>query len=194
MSDELPIAVQNLRKIWASKKIEMHLNQSEAAKALGWSQGAISHYLCNQTELGALAVVKLANFLDVDPSEIDPAVVSKLPNIRQLKITKKSCDITKSHTDIVYSRDDIDSFYVELNEVMAIENHPTVRLTGPLANPDSPYMKCYARLCLPSAFTSNPMVAVRLKKEKNLRFYLKAEVPESKTVHTMWAVISMHYQ
>lgn len=187
MSNELPIPVQNLRKIWASKKVEMRFNQTEAAKKLGWSQGAISHYLCNQTELGALAVVKLANFLGVDPTEIDPTVVSKLPNIRQLKVTKKADDITKTHDDIVYSRDDLDAFYVELNGLVTIENHPSIRLTGS-------YMKCYARLCAPKVFTSNTMIAARLKKEKRLRFYLKSESPDPKTVHTKWAVISMHYQ
>lgn len=194
MPNELPIPVQNLRKIWASKKVEMRFNQTEAAKTLGWSQGAISHYLCNQTELGALAVVKLANFLGVDPTEIDPAVVSKLPNIRQLKVTKKADDITKTYNDIVYSRDDLDAFYVELNGLVTIENHPSLRLTGPLADSDAPYMKCYARLCAPKVFTSNTLIAARLKKEKRLRFYLKSEAPDPKTVHTKWAVISMYYQ
>jgi transcriptional regulator with XRE-family HTH domain len=59
----------------------MRFNQTGAAKELGWSQGAISHYLNNITELGPTAIVKFANFLDVDPTEIDPTIVSSCPTL-----------------------------------------------------------------------------------------------------------------
>ena len=74
MSKDLPQSVKNLRKIWDAKKVQMRFTQVEAAKELGWSQGAISHYLNNITELRAPAIVKLANFLDVDPRDIDPDI------------------------------------------------------------------------------------------------------------------------
>ena len=73
-SSELPQAINNLRAIWEQKKIEMQFTQVEAAKELGWSQGAISHYLNNITALGPSAVIKFANFLGVDPLDIDPEV------------------------------------------------------------------------------------------------------------------------
>ena len=111
-STELPIAVQNLRKIWESKKTEMQFTQTEAAKKLGWSQGAISHYLNNLTELGSGAVVKLANFLGVDPLEIDPTLTSKLPNVSAINVVAKSSDMSKKIKETVYMRDDIESFYV----------------------------------------------------------------------------------
>lgn len=194
MTESLPLAVQNLRKIWASKKVEMHVNQSEAATELGWSQGAISHYLNNQTPLGALAVVKLANFLDVDPVEIDPEIVSKLPNVRKLQIANKSDDMSKSSPAIVYSRDDIKSFYVELIGATAIENYPDIIINGSLTTQTTTQMRGYARLCVPEAYTGNSLCAVRLKKEKALRWYTKDDIPEPSLIHTMWAVISMHYQ
>jgi len=194
MTESLPLAVQNLRKIWASKKVEMHFNQTEAAASLGWSQGAISHYLNNQTDLGALAVVKLANFLDVDPVEIDPAIVSKLPHVRKLEITNKSDDMSKSFPAIVYSRDDIKSIYVELIGKTAIENYPDIIINGPLSTRVATSMRGYARLCVPEAYTGNSLCAVRLKKEKTLRWYTKDDIPAPSLIHTMWAVISMHYQ
>ena len=58
-TSELPQAINNLRAIWEQKKIEMQFTQVEAAKELGWSQGAISHYLNNITALGPSAVIIL---------------------------------------------------------------------------------------------------------------------------------------
>jgi len=72
MGGTLPIAVQNLRRIWDSKKEQFEINQTEAAKKLGWTQGAFSQYLNNITDLNHDAIAKLANFLEVDPFEIDP--------------------------------------------------------------------------------------------------------------------------
>ena len=68
----LPVAVRNLRKIWNNKKNEFEITQTAAADKLGWTQGAFSQYLNNITELHTDAIAKLANFLEVDPHEIDP--------------------------------------------------------------------------------------------------------------------------
>lgn len=72
MGGTLPIAVQNLRRIWEDRKKSLEINQSQAAEMLGWTQGAFSQYLNNITELHDEAIAKLANFLEVDPHEIDP--------------------------------------------------------------------------------------------------------------------------
>lgn len=69
---QLPLAVKNLRRIWEEKKQKFDTNQTDAAKKLGWSQGAFSQYLNNITELHVDAIIKFANFLEVDPYEIDP--------------------------------------------------------------------------------------------------------------------------
>ncbi len=67
------VAANNLRKIWDLRKSEIGVTQTEAAKKLGWTQGALAQYLNNITELNPPAVIKLANFLGVDPREIDPS-------------------------------------------------------------------------------------------------------------------------
>ena len=74
------VAVNNLRRIWDAKKAEIGVTQKQAAKKLGWTQGAVAQYLNNITELNTTATIKLANFLGVDPREIDPQAGDELPN------------------------------------------------------------------------------------------------------------------
>jgi len=79
MKEDIPIAVQNLRKFWSAKKADEGITQNQAAKALGWTQSGFSHYISNITELNSRAVMKLANFLKVAPTKIDPDVYSEYP-------------------------------------------------------------------------------------------------------------------
>ena len=113
-SDTTPTAVKNLRRIWEAKKSDMKFTQVTAAQELGWSQGLISHYLNNITDLGPLATIKFANFLGVDPRDIDPEIVDDLPKTKGHHFKYIANDMTKviSKTiDIVYPED---SFMVEL--------------------------------------------------------------------------------
>jgi transcriptional regulator with XRE-family HTH domain len=183
----LPIAVQNLRRIWEAKKIEMQFNQTGAAKELGWTQGAISHYLNNITELGPPAIVKLANFLDVDPTEIDPSIVSKLPYVRKINVTKKTSDLTSPAKSHIYDRDDIAHIYV------AIDNEISIQGTERVIPTQHEGFKGVLKLCRQSKYTSNHLVAVRLKTETHLRVYLKSDSPPAAKVHTLWAVMSITY-
>jgi transcriptional regulator with XRE-family HTH domain len=64
----------------------MQVNQSQAARELGWTQGALSQYLNNITDLNAAAVIKLANFLDVSPTDIDPTVEDILHKVESIEI------------------------------------------------------------------------------------------------------------
>ena len=64
---------ENLRRLWEEKKQD-GTTQLQAAKKLGWTQGAFSQYLNNITELNPLAVLKLANFFGVPPEHIDPSI------------------------------------------------------------------------------------------------------------------------
>lgn len=186
---KLPTAVQNLRRIWEAKKVEMEFNQTEAAKELGWSQGAISHYLNAITELGTPAIVKLANFLNVDPVEIDPTIVSKLPNVRKINITMNSSDVTKSLEKVTYIRDDIDYIYVELDKDVVLEGPKKISFIPSFLKD----VNVRAKLCSQKQYTTNQLIAVRLKKEKRLRFYYKSNPPDPKTIHTLWAVMSLSY-
>ena len=73
--------VKNLQRIWNVRKKEMEITQVEAAKKLDWTQGAFSQYLNAITEMSPQTVIKIANFLDVNPQEIDPNIDSALPNV-----------------------------------------------------------------------------------------------------------------
>lgn len=85
------VAANNLRKIWDLRKSEIGLTQTEAAKKLGWTQGALAQYLNNITELNPPAVIKIANFLGVDPRDIEPSDCYPqylcLPTGKQTKVT-----------------------------------------------------------------------------------------------------------
>lgn len=76
---ESSVAANNLRRIWDAKKAEIGVTQTEAAKKLGWTQGAVAQYLNNITELNASATIKLANFLGVDPRDINPDATDEFP-------------------------------------------------------------------------------------------------------------------
>ncbi len=103
MKENIPLAVQNLRALWAAKKANEGITQNQAAKALGWTQSGFSHYLSNITELNSRAVIKLANFLKVAPTKIDPNVYGEYP-IEYYAQIAESTKIEKlqmhaSHTD-----------------------------------------------------------------------------------------------
>ena len=89
----------NLKRIWEQKKRENKFTQVGAAKELGWTQSAISHYLNNHTEIGTQAVIKLANFLGVSATDIDPDILSELPDVKTLDYKFNLSDSTKSLKD-----------------------------------------------------------------------------------------------
>lgn len=89
----LPEAVLNLRRIWNEKKHELKINQRDAAQALGWTQGAFSQYLNNITSLNPSAVLKLANFFDIDPLEIEPNLYDKTRE-RDLRVLDSLKELT----------------------------------------------------------------------------------------------------
>ena len=189
-TEEIPIANRNLRRIWEIEKGVRGFIQVDAAAELGWTQSGLSHYLNGITEINAPAVIKLANFLNVDPVEIDPSIEANLPNVKKVSISYTSDDATNKQYKTMYIRDDIESFYVQIVGDRHLENHPDVVLINSLEKSITGFAVC----CLPEFYKENTLVAVRLKKEKILRFYLKAETPPLDSIATIWAVISMNYQ
>ena len=182
-SKPIPQSVHNLRKIWQQKKQEMQFTQVQAAKDLDWSQSAISHYLSNITDLGPSAIIKFANFLDVDPTEIDPDIEHKLPYVQKINITHKSSDMTRPVSEDLYTRKTDVSSYVRLSEDARIENSGALTL-------GTPAMDNIAQICAVSKHPTAKIFAVRLKKEKQLRFYFKNDLPPNSKIHKMWAVVS----
>ena len=189
-TEEIPIANRNLRRIWEIEKGVRGFIQVDAAAELGWTQSGLSHYLNGITEINAPAVIKLANFLNVDPVEIDPNIEDSLRNVKKVAISYTSDDASNKQYKTMYIRDDIDSFYVQIVGDRHLENHPDVVLINSLEKSITGFAVC----CLPELYKENSLVAVRLKKEKILRFYLKSETPPADSIATIWSVISMNYQ
>lgn len=77
---------ENLHRIWQKKKVEFNLNQKEAADLLGWTAGALSQYLNGVTKLKPEAVIKLSNFLGVDPTELDPQMIHFMPDVKVISV------------------------------------------------------------------------------------------------------------
>lgn len=162
----------------------------EAAKDLEWSQSAISHYLSNITDLGPAAIVKFANFLDVDPTEIDPDIEDSLPHVHRINIAHHSSDVTKRLNTHIYSRKNSVSTYIQIADDAQLENTDLVNSELPLSEN---HFTGVAQICAVNKYPSAKIHAVRLKGEKKMRFYLKNDVPPTSEVHTVWAVIAFLY-
>lgn len=184
MSKDLPLAVTNLRKIWEQKKVELRFTQTEAAKELGWSQGAISHYLNNITELRAPAIVKLANFLEVDPRDIDPCIEANLPSVEKKVVAYDVTDVSKRIDQVLISRRDESTVLMRIPNEDAYKEHFA---------PFEAYTECYVKLISPSELKDPKMYGVRLKGRKDLQFYTKDNLPPSSKIHTLWSVVAFYY-
>lgn len=182
--EDLPQSVKNLRRIWDAKKVEMRFTQVEAAKTLGWSQGAISHYLNNITKLQAPAIIKLANFLDVDPREIDPSIEAQLPSVERREISFDATDVTKPIKETILSRKDDSSIMVRI---------PRKEPYLDLFFERYMYSVCYVRLISPSQLKEPSCYAARLKGQKNLEFFEPNSLPAPSKIHTLWSVVAFVY-
>ena len=109
--ENLPIPVQNLRRIWEQFKKEHKITQAEAASELGWGQSNFSHYIANINKLNPPTIFKLAVFLQVDPTEIDPTCFDDLPETQFVraettsgtKTTEQLCVLGKILTGNTYA-------------------------------------------------------------------------------------------
>lgn len=118
-----PIVLENLRKIWELKKSEMQINQQDAARDLGWTQGAFSQYLNSITKLNTAAVIKIANYLGVPASSIDPDISSKLPAIHHIKVRyqNKSTTPLKNKGALVHTvSGSTSSMIIEITEKFSV--------------------------------------------------------------------------
>ena len=84
------IVLKNLKRIWEQRKRELGLTQISAAKDLGWTQGALSQYLNNLTELRPSATIKLANYLNVAASDIDPNIHDYMPKHHSVRVKHRN--------------------------------------------------------------------------------------------------------
>lgn len=184
---ELPQAVNNLRAIWDKKKVEMQFTQVEAAKKLGWSQGAISHYLNNITELGPAAVIKFANFLGVDPLDIDPAVQEFLPNTRTRTVTFNTADVTKTTCKKFYDKNPESAFWCEtrIEDVTWISHGPA------LDDPILTGATWFAHVCPVKDYPIAKVFLVQRKGNKKAQLFRSTDLPEASTIKKKLACLEI---
>lgn len=70
-------AARNLKSIWLTFKKENKINQTDFAEGLGWSQGNFSQYLTGSIPIGLATLVKLANSLECNASDIREEIKDK---------------------------------------------------------------------------------------------------------------------
>ena len=179
----VPVAVQNLKRIWKQKQDELQLTQNDAAKQLGWTQGAFSQYLNNITELNAQAVIKLANFFDVSPLDIDPDIAPDLPYLMSVPVVA-------------------DTDGNKLNEMRYVprvaEAFVTVRVTkpilGPAMIPVGAHVVCfadekYARTV--KRHVKDPIYLIMRKKADTMEAVVESSLPPKKELKHCWKVFSV---
>jgi hypothetical protein len=203
VNEQKSTVVKNLRKIWDSKKLEIQFTQVTAAKDLGWSQGAISHYLNEITELNPAAVIKFANFLDVDPRDIDPEIEPNLPSVHNLIVKYNAKDMSRAINKTLSDRSLASSILVKIpNEgeysvfymaTAPATKGPAAYLTQNTIDEVQDELECYICLCKPSHLIKPKFYAARLKGKKNLRFYNSASLPDRALIHSLWSVVSVSY-
>ena len=123
MSDQ--IVLQNLKRIWSQRKKERGITQVTAAKELGWTQGALSQYLNNLTELSPSAIIKLANYLEVSAETIDPTLKSQMPKYTSLRVRHRDLktSVVRDATSWLYTAvGDPNMFIIYMDEDVVLKN------------------------------------------------------------------------
>lgn len=168
---QVPTSVTNLRKLW-DKKIKPQYTQIEAAKKLGWTQGAISQYLNNITEMNPAAIIKLANFMEVDPHEIDPNITEHLPEVVTFTARYNSKNMSRRSNNKLHYKRKRDSFFVEM------EN--TSRWTDALVE-----------VCEDDELDARRYIVV-LKGEKEGHIYSHDELPAKARIKKKYPIIAAY--
>ena len=124
MSDQ--IVIMNLKRIWEQKKRERGITQITAAKELGWTQGALSQYLNNLTELSPSAIIKLANYLEVSAAEIDPSIHEVMPTFGTMRVRHADLNVsilrnTKRSFHTIMANPDV--FLIDITEDTELQDN-----------------------------------------------------------------------
>ena len=180
----LPKSVQNLRKIWNHKKVEMQFTQIEAAITLGWTQGAISQYLNNLSDLGPVVIIKFANFLGVDPVEIDPSITGFLPNIRTRLITYDWSNLTTPINEKFYDKNPESAFWVRVDgEAWTDLTEDQKRAVG-----GAPW---HIRVCPIEDFPNARLFLVQLKGLNEAKLYRAEALPEVSSINAKYSILEL---
>lgn len=91
-----------LRRLWKSMQVETGKIQTQAAKQLGITQGALSQFFNGFTELSDSMIIKFANFFKVDPIEIDLDIDDRLPDWFRLPKPELASGVTPPQQREIY--------------------------------------------------------------------------------------------
>ena len=187
---ELPRAINNLRAIWEQKKVEMQFTQVEAAKKLGWTQGAISHYLNNLTVLGPAAAIKFANFLGVDPLEIDPTITEFLPSVRTRLIKYDADNLSKAVNRPVHDVNPASSFWVKTCPA-TFTYLPYQLIEDSVLDADlsEAQFEWYTLVCTVADHPRANTFMIQLKGQKDAKIYKKHNLPPANRIAKKFAVL-----
>ena len=111
----------NLKRIWNIRKKEMRVTQALAATQLKWTQGALSQYLNGITAMSSQTVVKLANYLDVHPIEIDPNIIQSLPSVATKEVRYSTNDPNLILNESIVWPEESCKFFVRIDKEYLIE-------------------------------------------------------------------------
>ena len=188
--ERFPVAVENLRKIWESKKHELELTQNLAAENLGMTQGAFSQYLNGITELGPQAVLKLAKFFDVDPVEIDPSIAEHLPNVHRIPILydMHSTKVVKNRYASVKIEE---TFRVEVD---ASKLGESFKSRYPWIGHNNCQLVCQAEKVTgyrPRVTDNEPLYLVSLKGASQFDVFAESKVPPAKKIQKKFLILGV---
>lgn len=112
---------RNLKRIWNIRKKEMKVTQALAATQLKWTQGALSQYLNGITAMSSQTVVKLANYLDVHPTEIDPNIIESLPSVATKEVRYSTNDPNLVLNESIVWPEESCKFFIRVDKEYLIE-------------------------------------------------------------------------
>jgi transcriptional regulator with XRE-family HTH domain len=99
----------------------MKVTQALAATQLNWTQGALSQYLNGITAMSSQTIIKLANYLDVHPTEIDPNIDKSLPSLATKDVRYSTNDPNLVLDESIVWPEESCKFFIRVDKEYLIE-------------------------------------------------------------------------
>lgn len=115
MTPEDLVAAENLRRIWNEKKKSLGLTLERAGESLGVSHSAISQYISGRVPIGVDFLLRISEFLGVEPREIRPDFRWRLYFAANDNFSSETLDVARYYEHLPPDAKHI--FYVALKSV-----------------------------------------------------------------------------
>lgn len=198
---------ENFKRIWKEKKREMNLTQTQAAEQLGWTQGAFSQYLNNLTDLGPATILKLANFLGVPPTDIDPTLKEILPHKVEYPIRQTATGKPRESDTIRFLQPaDKDMFVIYLDKAIKVELNELDESDVPwLEGQQEQKLPQYSSLLCTEAYdrqigtrsdhyqsTQHGLWVIKFKSSKAIRIFRSIKAPILRNMEYVAKILSVY--